>query len=909
MTLPRLSLATVLAATTMHAASNPSHVSEAAQRDPRATSVRPAASILSPADALRTGQYQAAIASARTALSEAPQDHAALSILVRALMETSAYSEAEKASREFLARNPKSGDGWNTLGEALVARGQRASAEEAFAKAITLKAAHSLAAEASLGVLLYERGARTEATVRFERLIAAYNAERARSASDLIAVGRACRLVGASNPDAFKDALKAFDEAASQDTTHEARLLTGELFLEKFNGTDARTAFESVLSENPNHPRALLGLARARDFDGERGVPDLVEAALKVAPDFVEARAFRSSLSLSLEDAPSARTEAAAALAVNPASIDALGALAAAEYISRDTPAFTETRTKAQSLFPKSGELLVTVSEAAARNRLYREASQLAAEALTLDAGSWAALASLGQNQLRLGEIDAARKSLERSFALDPYNVWVKNTLDLMDTFTNYSVIDTEGGRFRLFLDRKEAGLLAPAMTALAEEALGKLSIRYGYSPKGAIRIEAYPSHADFSVRTVGLAGLGALGVCFGPVVAIDSPQARERGSFNWGSTLWHELAHVVTLGASSNRVPRWLTEGISVHEERRARPGWGDDLSLEFLMAYQRGELLPLQDLNSGFVRPKRPEQVGLSYYQASLVVEHIENLYGVAGLRKLLQQFGAGATADKAFESALGRSIADVNTEFQAALKARLAGPLKGIRTPKAETQVAGTRVPEPGAAAEGRPALEARLAKDGDDFIAHLLLGRLNHREKRAEEAEKHLSRAAELWPESAGEESPYPALAEIKEARGDVDGAIAALLAFVSRNENHDGARLKLATLLDAKNRPDEALAALESAVFIYPFDPSLQERRAALATRQKRPTVARDARAAIVELDPVDKAEAYFQLALAEAEAGDAKAARRSVLRSLEIAPRFGRAQELLLKLHREAGAR
>ena len=135
----------------------------------------------------------------------------------------------------------------------------------------------------------------------------------------------------------------------------------------------------------------------------------------------------------------------------------------------------------------------------------------------------------------------------------------------------------------------------------------------------------------------------------------------------------------------------------------------------------------------------------------------------------------------------------------------------------------------------------------------------------------------------------------------------DGAIAALRSLVALNENHDAARAQLATLLEAGGGDDEALAVLESSVFIYPFDPKLHERRAALATRLKQPIVARDARRAILALDPVDKAEAYYQLALAEMDAGDRGAARRSVVRSLEIAPRFERAQDLLLKIHRGEG--
>ncbi len=861
-----------------------------------APAVRPAED-LSAVEALRLGQYERALQAGKSELAASPQSVPALSVLIRALLETGAHAEAEETVRSFISRNPKSADAWNTMGDVLVVRGRRAEAETAFGKAIWGKAVATLAAEASLGVLLYERGLRPEATTRFERLIAAYNAGRGKTALDLIAVGRACRYLGASNPSAFKDALKAFDEAAALDETHEARLRTGELFLEKFNGTEARSAFEAVLQTNRNQPQALLGLAKARDFDGERGVPDLLDAALKVNPNFVEARAYGSGLLLALEDFPAARAEAEKALAENPSSVEALSALAAAQYVAGDVTTSAETRKKADTLFPRSGDLLVTVAEAAVRNRLYREGARLAGEALVLEPQSWSALASLGQNQLRLGDIDAARKNLERSFEGDPYNVWVKNTLDLLDTFVNYTIVDS--GRFRLFLDKKEAGVLGPPMAALAAEAMEKLSARYGFSPVDPIRVEAYPSHADFSVRTVGLAGLGALGVSFGPVVAIDSPQARDRGAFNWGSTLWHELAHVVTLGASGSRVPRWLTEGISVYEERRARPGWGDDLSIEFLLAYQAGDLLPLRDLNNGFVRPKRPEQVSLSYYQASLVVEHIETRHGIAGLRNLLKAYASGATTEAAFQTALGRSVDQVDEEFQSALKTSLAKPLAGIR---GASSLASHDGPAP---AETRATLEARIAKDDNDFIAHVSLGRLNLRENRDDEALKHLERAAQIWPESAGDESPYFPIAEIKQARGDQDGAIAALKSLVARNESHDAARTQLAGLLEAKGKADEALAVLDSAVFIYPFDPLLHERRAVLASRLQKSSTARDARRAIVELDPVDKAEAYFQLALAEMEAGDRPAARRSVLRSLEIAPRFGRAQELLLKIHRE----
>ena len=98
-------------------------------------------------------------------------------------------------------------------------------------------------------------------------------------------------------------------------------------------------------------------------------------------------------------------------------------------------------------------------------------------------------------------------------------------------------------------IEKTESPILSVYLKDLAEQAYATFSKKYAYTPPPPIRIEVYRSHADFSVRTVGLAGLGALGVSFGTTLAFDSPAAKDAGPFNWGSTVWHELAHTFTLG------------------------------------------------------------------------------------------------------------------------------------------------------------------------------------------------------------------------------------------------------------------------------------------------------------------------------------------------------------------------
>ena len=847
--------------------------------------------------ALRTGQYEAAIR-AFTALSAS--DTAAVRArrgLVRALGEVGRYADAEAAARRYATPDASGRELANSLGEALIAQGKIQEAEAAFRRAVNEKATDSLTARLNLAVLRFERGERDQAMRDFDHFIDVYNDSRGRlTAAELTAIGTACRYLGLQSHPLFKDALKAFDEALAADpSSQEPRVRVAELFLEKYQSGEAQKELDIVLAENPSHPQALLAAARRRQFDGEAGADSLVRRALEVNPNHVPARVFYASLLLDSENHERALAETRRALEVDSTSLEALSMVAAIHKLRDDDRGFEDAKRRALARNPRHADLFNTVAELSARNRLYDQAAEFARQATLLDSASWRGHSVLGMNQLRIGAIDSGRASLERAFAGDPYDVWVKNTLDLLDTFKDYDLISTP--RFTLFIGKRESALLAPYLGELLEEAYDRFATTYGYKPKTPIRAEVYRSHADFSVRTVGLAGLGALGVSFGQVIALDSPGAREIGQFNWGSTVWHELAHTFTLGMTNHRVPRWLSEGISVFEERRARPGWGADASISFLSAYNRKTLVPVSRMNDGFMRPAYPEQVIHSYFQASLVCELIERDFGARALARMLEGYRDGLSTEQVFEQVLKTDLAAFDKRFDAYMQERFAKVAPTIRV-QSRGDAAGAVV-IPGGSRDlpiGNP--------DPNDFIGQLTRGRMLFDDGDLDGAATYLERAKALFPEYAGNDSPRWFLARIHKDRGAFARAADELRHLTSANENHYQAHLDLADVLQALGDEAGAAAILDRSMYIYPYDAVIHARLAALYSKTGNRAGAVRERGAVVALGPVDRAEALYQLALAHHEAGDAAAARREVLRALEEAPNFDKAQGLLLDLRR-----
>ncbi len=182
------------------------------------------------------------------------------------------------------------------------------------------------------------------------------------------------------------------------------------------------------------------------------------------------------------------------------------------------------------------------------------------------------------------------------------------------------------------------------------------------------VQVEVYPDHEDFAVRTMGMPGLGALGVTFGEVVAMDSPSGRKPGDFNWGATLWHEMSHVYILSATNHRVPRWFTEGLAVHEEGQANPEWANRLTPEVLAAIRDKKLLPVAEIDRGFIFPEYPSQVIVSYFQAGSICDFIQQRWGADALLGMVHSFAQVKTTPEAIQENLKLSPEDFDKAYMA-------------------------------------------------------------------------------------------------------------------------------------------------------------------------------------------------------------------------------------------------
>jgi tetratricopeptide (TPR) repeat protein len=370
--------------------------------------------------------------------------------------------------------------------------------------------------------------------------------------------------------------------------------------------------------------------------------------------------------------------------------------------------------------------------------------------------------------------------------------------------------------------------------------------------------------------------------------VSLDSPRVEGRppGSFSWQATLWHEMAHVITLQMSGNRLPRWLSEGTSQYEEHRVRPEWGREMEVSFAQALEAGKTLKLRDLNDGFTDPR---MISLSYYQASLVVEHLMTTYGEPKFQEFVRSFGRGLENEEAIKATFGVSIDELQASFDAKIERQFGSLRAALKAPEIP--------PMP-----TLDQLKALAASNAGSFRVQMALAQALHEAGDRPAAIQALERAAKLVPQATDEANPNARIAQIATEAGDTARAIQALEAVVKVDHTDVESARTLAALLEKQGDAARTAAAWQLVAELDPFDAQAQGYvgRQALKTGETERAI-RAFRAALGS-NPSDRAGAHIDLAEASFTAGRVDDAKRQALAALEIAPSFERAQDLLLKI-------
>jgi tetratricopeptide (TPR) repeat protein len=587
-----------------------------------------------------------------------------------------------------------------------------------------------------------------------------------------------------------------------------AHLEMGLLFLEKYNEAEASREFKAALRLNPNSAEvyAALGALALQNYNLD-DAGKLIDRALEINPRLVLAHQLRAdwlTADFRVEDAIQVLEKA---VAHNPVSDETLGRLAAA-YGAVDgfRPAAAQRMqgvvARVEARNPNCGEFYFQIGQSLEESRRFSAAQTYFREAIKRMPQLTGPRGELGLLCMRMGEEEEARKLLEESFEIDPFNVRVKNTLEVLDVLEGYATLETE--HFLIRYDASRDPILPKyAARFLEEEVYPQLCGHFGFEPEGKSLFEFFSkaknttAHGWFSARMVGLPSIGTVGACAGKMVAMASPNEMP-GKFNWARVLKHEFVHVLNLQQTDFNIPHWYTEGLATHLEGFPRQQeWNQLLARR----HQEETLFNLRTINLGFIRPQSSDDWTLAYCQAELYVQYILEQFGEDATARLLAAFADNLAALPAIGRAFSVDEADFEAGYRAFLERTIAESPSSRRPPELSLDELAEKVQQ---------------NPNDDDLAARLAVAHLGRKEYPA----------ARKLAETVVERTPGHALSSFVLARlhlvtGDEDQALKLLEGALSNDDPNENVLALLASLKVKANDLEGAQRLYEMGVARQP----------------------------------------------------------------------------------------
>ena len=560
-------------------------------------------------------------------------------------------------------------NGWNEPWREIQVRTELARGKYAEAIAAAEEGLRRFPASVGLHLLGYEAyrksGRDQEATGELdaiERLFQGWP-RRYATAPGLVTLGRYFLIRGA---DARKVLDQFYDPVTKQQPDYVgAHLATAELALEKEDFALAADTLRKAPKESAEDPRFHHLMARAL-ADGDRaGSEKALDAALKINPRHTNSLLLRADLLIDGERYAEADEVLKQVFAVDPGEPRAWAYRSVLAHLRSDATAEAAARKSALERWSSNPEVDHIIGRKLSQKYRFAEGAARQKQALETDPNYMPAKIQLCQDLLRLGDEAEGWKLAAEIFSKDGYNVVAYNLITLRERLASFRTLSEEGLVVRM--ETREADLYGQRVLSLLKRAKSTLCGRYGVTLTEPVIVEIFPQHKEFAVRTFGLPGAdGLLGVCFGRVVTANSPASQGEHPANWEAVLWHEFCHVVTLSKTHNKMPRWLSEGISVYEEGRENPAWRTPLSPRFRAMILGESLTPLSKLSSAFLAPKTPLHLQFAYFESALAVEFLVERCSLPALNSLLDDLGTGLSITQSLPTRTKMSLVQLDDDF---------------------------------------------------------------------------------------------------------------------------------------------------------------------------------------------------------------------------------------------------
>ena len=805
-------------------------------------------------------------------------------------------------------------------------QGQRDEALKALDQALAAAPDH-LGALAAKGRLLGRMGRRAEASRIFASFPGRVKPE-VKTAPDLTAVAIGCQehALRVHDKDLLKEVMSVlYTKAQEADPAYlPARHEAGLLFALKHQYGQAAAEFEAVLKTDPKDAAAMAGIAMTVWGQGNfGGAQEACLKALILDPAQEDALLLMAGMAIWDEEDVEAAGYLAKVLKVNPACLEAMAFQAALAFLQGDVLKGRECLKVLEGLCPGWPDAYQIIGGAFESRHRDRDAIAWYQRGLKIAPQDPGLLSSLGMVFLHISREKDGRALIDKAYALDPFDSRLSNLLNLLDDLKDWPEIRTPHFRIRCHPDERD--LLGDLLAASLERDYAELTALYGFEPHDQpIDVEMYPEQSDFAVRTTGQPQLGALGVCFGRFMAVDSPAVQaQMEPFHWADVARHEFCHVVTLQLTDFRVPRWLTEGLSVYSERYPRLPFDAML----VSAAAEGRILGMAEFNKAFSRPAYPGQTQLAYAQGGEIVRFIAETHGFTAIKWMLKAYREGADTEAVLRKVFGMSL----EEFDRAFGQALAEQLKSVQcfpmlNDDALKKLLGTKPLPAGAelvlarqflarrkwalaekwarvakekdgtgeaaallgaallkqekVAEAEPLFKEAVARRPEHYLGHLGLARILQGRGETEAALNEYRLARRCYPHDAeGSDNPYRGEAACCFSLGRIPEGLAALKALCEVNGLDTTSRLDLARALRDSGRPQEALAVLDDALYGDVHTPALHQLRAELLKALDLPAEAAAALGLGSHAAPKDL-EAAVAAAQAWLDAGDKAKARK-----------------------------